>query len=120
MKKIIFTLLLACCAALNAEDCSKSTDACTAGGKKTILSPFLAASSQPLKAAPAAAPAVKAAPAVPPAPEVPAPAAPAAAPAPLQDRAGNISSPLWLLLVGGGLAGLYFYLGGKKKKGKRK
>jgi len=122
MKKIIFPLLLACCSVLNAaEDCAKNTDACTAG-KKTVVSPFLAASAQPVKKAKAAAitPAKKTAPEVKPAPQpaVEASSVPAAAQAPAP--AGTTSSPLWLLLVGAGLAGLYFYLGGKNRKGKKK
>ena len=120
MKKILLPLLLACCSALNAaEDCAKNADACAAG-KKTIVSPFLAASAQPVKKAAAIVPAKKAAPAVQPAPQpaVEASSAPAAAQVPAP--AGNTSSPLWLLLVGAGLAGLYFYLGGKNRKGKRK
>ena len=119
MKKIILPLLLACCATLNAEDCAKNTDACSAG-KKTIVSPFLAASAQPAKAA-AAVPAKKAAgpvrPAVSSAPAVEASSATAPAPAASPVPA---SSPLWLLLVGVGLAALYFYLGGKNGKRKRK
>jgi hypothetical protein len=122
MKKIILPLLLACCSALNAaEDCAKNADACSAG-KKTIVSPFLAASAQPAKKAAApAVPAKKAASAAQPVQPAAAaaPADPAAAQAPVQD-AGRASSPLWLLLVGAGLAALYFYLGGKNKKGKKR
>lgn len=125
MKKILFPLLLACCSALNAaEDCSRSADACSAG-KKTIVSPFLAASAQPRKAAPA--PVAKKAAAVLPAPQAvavssspAAAAAPVQAPAPVLPPAKTTSSPLWLLLVGAGLVGLYFYLGGKNRKGKKK
>ena len=114
MKKILLPLLLACCATLNAEDCAKNTDACTAG-KKTIVSPFLAASARPLKTAepvkkdPAPRPAPLAAPAT----------APVQAPVPARYPETS-SSPLWLLLVGAGIAGLYFYLGGKKAKKAKK
>lgn len=116
MKKIIFPLLLACCAVLHAEDCAKNSDACSAGSKP--VSPFLAASAQPVKttAAPAA---VKPAPAVQPAqaPLAATAAVPAPAPAP---EAGTSSNPLWLLFIGAVFAALYFYLGGKKKRGKRR
>ena len=113
MKKILFLLLLACCAALNAEDCVKNSDACTAGSK--TMSPFLAASALPKQAAAApvkrtalAGPAAAQAAAEPAQPQVPAP-----------EAAKTSSSPLWLLFVGGGFVGLYFYLGGKRKKGKK-
>lgn len=117
MKKIIFPLLLACCATLHAEDCAKNSDACSAGAKHA--SPFLAASAQPVvtTAAPAA---VKAAPAVRQVQPAQAPlAAPAAVPAPAPE-AGTYSSPLWLLFIGAVFAGLYFYLGGNKKRGKKR
>ena len=120
MKKIFLPLLLACCSALYAvEDCAKNTDACTAG-KKTVVSPFLAASAQPVKKAAAIVPAKKREPEIKAAPQpaVEASSSPAAAQVPAP--AGNTSSPLWLLLVGAGLAGLYFYLGGKSRKGKKK
>lgn len=103
-----------------AADCPKNSDACSGGAKSS--SPFLAAS----LAAPAKAEAkpvtVKAA-----------PAAPAKAPvqaAVVQVSSGNAapppaapaksSSPAWLFVVGGGLAGLYFYLSRGSGKGKRK
>lgn len=114
MKKILLPLLLACCAPLNAEDCAKNSDACSSGAK--AVSPFLAASAQPVKttAAPAA---VKPAPAVPPAQAPLASTAAVAVPAP---ETGASSNPLWLLFVGAGMAALYFYLGGRKKRGKRR
>jgi len=102
-----------------AADCPKNSDACSGGSKSS--SPFLAASlAAPAKAEAKAA--VKAA-----------PAAPAKAPvqaAAVQVSSGNAapppaapaksSSPAWLFVVGGGLVGLYFYLAGGPKKGKRK
>lgn len=118
MKKILFPLLLACCLPLSAEDCAKSSDACSAGSKSS--SPFLAASAQPAKTAAApVVPAKKTAPVAQPAVPARTDSAADVIPAPEKEGAGKLSSPLWLLLVGGGLAGLYFYLGGKKKKGKR-
>lgn len=104
-----------------AADCPKNSDACSGGAKSS--SPFLAASlgaavseakAAPVKPAPAA---VKAkAPAQAPAVQVSSvTAADTSAPA-----AGKVSSPAWLFLVAGGLAGLYFYLAGLPRKGKRK
>lgn len=125
MIKYLLPLLLALCpAARAAGDCSKNSDACV--GTK-VASPFAAASlREPL---PPAAPgsggkkaalrqAEPAAPAAEPSPE----AAPAAAPVePGAKPAGEqLGSPLWLLFVGGVLAGLYFYLGAGRKKGRRK
>ena len=118
MKKIIFPLLLACCATLHAEDCAKNSDACSAGAK--AVSPFLAASAQPVVTTAAHAAAVKPAPVVPQVQPAQAPlAATAAVPAPAPE-AGTYSSPLWILFIGAVFAGLYFYLGGKKKRGKRR
>jgi len=102
-----------------AADCPKNSDACSGGARSS--SPFLAASlgaavseaAAPVKTAPAAA---KAAPAQAPAVQVSSvTAADTSAPA-----AGKVSSPAWLFLVAGGLAGLYFYLAGLPRKGKRK
>lgn len=117
MKTIVSSLLLFAAVPLCAQDCAKSADACAA--PKKALSPFLAASAaEPaaVKPAQAAKPALAAAK---PAPEKAAPAvavstAPAAAPG------GAASSPAWLLFVGALLAGLYFYLGAGRGKGKRK
>jgi hypothetical protein len=122
--KLLLTLVLLFCGlsgarAATTADCAKSTDACAASPKK--LSPFLAASAaapalpketvkeKALTANPAPAPAA-----------MPVPTAPAPAPvAPAPSRRGT-SSPLWLLFVGGSVAGLYFYLGAGERKRKRK
>jgi Tfp pilus assembly protein FimV len=102
-----------------AAPCPKNSDACSGGSKSS--SPFLAAS----LAAPAATEAkaaVKTAPAAPAKAPVQAAAvqvssAPAAIPPAVPAKS---SSPAWLFVVGGGLAGLYFYLAGGSKNGKRK
>lgn len=126
MIKYLLPLLLALApAARAAEDCSKGLDACS--GTK-VSSPFAAASlREPL---PPAAPGSggkkaalrQAAPAAGTAAETAPEAAPAAEPAAPETRpAGEqLGSPLWLLFVGGVLAGLYFYLGAGRKKGRRK
>lgn len=128
MIKYLVPLLLALCpAARAAGDCSKSLDAC-AGTK--VSSPFAAASlREPLPPASPGSGGKKAAlrqaaPAVSAPEAVPAAAAPEAAPAPAAPEAKPVGeplgSPLWLLLVGGILAGLYFYLGAGRKRGRRK
>jgi hypothetical protein len=102
MKKLIAVLLLSWypAAARAAADCAKSAEACAAGA--ATLSPFLAASAaQPVKAAAPYEAAVSSA----------APAAP---------TGKNSSNPLWLIFVGGSVAGLYFYLGAGEKKRRRK
>ncbi|HAN03870.1 MAG TPA: hypothetical protein DCW72_07610 [Elusimicrobia bacterium] len=118
MTKYLLPLLLALCpAAYAAENCAKNSDACV--GTK-VSSPFAAASlREPL---PPAAPgsggkkaALRQAAPAPAAEPVQAPAEPEAKPAGEQ-----LGSPLWLLFVGGVLAGLYFYLGAGRKKGRRK
>jgi len=121
---LVLALLLTPAAAPAADDCAKSTDACSAGARQ--VSPFAAASlagSKPAKpalvlkqgAAPEekpAAPKESAAPAqVSTAPEPAAPAAPARR---------DMSSPAWLVFVAGALAGLYFYLRSGAKRGRRK
>jgi hypothetical protein len=116
MIKYLLPLLLALApAALTAEDCA-GLDAC-AGGK--VASPFAAASlREPLPPAAPGSGGKKAAlrqTAPPAAPAAPAPAEPETRPAGEQ-----LGSPLWLLFVGGVLAGLYFYLGAGRKKGRRK
>ncbi|MDD2805208.1 MAG: hypothetical protein PHV33_06605 [Elusimicrobiales bacterium] len=123
MKNFLLTLLLLSpCAALAADDCARSADACSAGAKR--LSPFAAASlSEPRPAAVAAAKKAELKQA--PAPkEAPAAAAQevstAAAPAPAVPARQDLSSPAWLVFVAGALAGLYFYLRGGSKRGRRK
>lgn len=103
-----------------AADCPKNSDACSGGAKSS--SPFLAASLAAPAKAEAKPAAVKAAPAAPAKSPVQAAAVQASsAPAATQPVVpGGPSSPAWLLLVGGGLAGLYFYLSGGQRKAKRK
>jgi len=122
MIKYLFPLLLALApAARAAEDCAKSLDAC-AGTK--VSSPFAAASlREPLPPASPGSGGKKVAlrqavPAPKPAPE----AAPATAPAGPETKpvGEQLGSPLWLLFVGGVLAGLYLYLGAGRKRGRRK
>ncbi|PKM98465.1 MAG: hypothetical protein CVU79_03160 [Elusimicrobia bacterium HGW-Elusimicrobia-3] len=123
MIKYLLPLMLALCpAARAAEDCSKSLDAC-AGSK--VTSPFAAASlREPLPPASPGSGGKKAAlrqaapAAVPAAPE----AEPAQAPVAPEARpvSEQLGSPLWLLFVGGVLAGLYLYLGAGRKRGRRK
>lgn len=121
MKKQIIALALmtSALAPLSAADCEKNSDACSAGTKRS--SPFLEAS---LSGSPAPAPdeknrssSVPAAAAAPAAASSPAPAAAGAVPA---QQGGELSSPAWLVLVAGGVAGLYFYLGGGARKRERK
>ncbi|OGR77003.1 MAG: hypothetical protein A2X32_06895 [Elusimicrobia bacterium GWC2_64_44] len=113
-------LLLTPCAAPAADDCAKSTDACSAGAKQ--LSPFAAASLAKDEAPRSRVPVLKQAPA----PSESAPQAPAAvstAPAPAAPAAASrqaLSSPAWLVFVAGALAGLYFYLRSGSKRGRRK
>lgn len=130
MKKLSLLLLLALPAAVPAADnCAKNADAC-AGGKK-ISSPFAAASLAEIKQGrikkePELKPAARK---KAPEPEpVPGPAAQEAAPAAstaavaaaqLPVQAKELSSPFWLFFVGGSLAGLYFYLRGGARKGRR-
>ena len=117
----LLLVLLLPCAAAYAEDCAKNSDACSAANKK--LSPFLEASAAEQKPpAPASGPLKRTSlrqaevrqPAIVPAPAEP--AAPSAAPA----ASRNVSSPLWLLFVCGGVAGLYFYLRGGARRGRKK
>ncbi|OGR43710.1 MAG: hypothetical protein A2X35_08600 [Elusimicrobia bacterium GWA2_61_42] len=123
MKTLLLALIFCCCAATaraeTAADCPKNSDACS--GARKDLSPFLAASAaEPapaprpaaLKKAPARVPAETLAPAA----EVAlSSAAAASVPGPV-----TFSNPLWLLFIGGGMAGLYFYLGGAAKKRRNK
>lgn len=130
MKKLSLLLLLALPAAVPAaDDCAKNADAC-AGGKK-ISSPFAAASLAELKQGrikkePELKPAPRRkAPELKPAPEpaaqeaAPAASTAAAAELPAPAAAKELSSPFWLFFVGGSLAGLYFYLRGGARKGRR-
>lgn len=123
MKTLFLAFLFCCCAAPvraeTAADCPKNSDACS--GVRKDLSPFLAASA----AEPAPAPRPAAARKVPAGvlTGIPAPAAEVAlssaaavsVPGPV-----TFSNPLWLLFIGGGMAGLYFYLGGAAKKRRNK
>jgi len=125
-KTALLLILLLPCAVFAAGDCAKNSDACSSGSKK--LSPFLAASAaDPKTGAPAPGPLKQAslrqstrrqAALVPEQVEISTPAAePEAAPA--QDTAS--SSPLWLVFVALGVAGLYFYLrGNARKRGRKK
>jgi hypothetical protein len=112
---IAAVLLLFCLAPGRAADCSKNSDACSAARKDS--SPFLAAAATvPPTAQPSA---------VGRSPDRSSPAAPAEAPVSAADAAvpsvpGTFSRPGWLIFIGGVVAGLYFYLGGGAKKGKRK
>ncbi len=124
---LLLTLFCAFAAPAPAVDCSKNTDACSAGSKK--LSPFVEASlgqnlpppapaaalkrKAVLKQGPAARPAEQAAP-----PREPVPAS-----APVREPGEQkLSSPLWLGFIGGGLAMLYYYLAGgrRRRKGGKK
>ena len=134
MKTILTALLLLAAAPLRATDpgCAQTADACSA--KSGPVSPFTAASLREAlppaasaagktraalrqaeaKTAKAAAP--EPAPAAAP---VEAPETPAAPAIPAQAAAG-LSNPLWLLFIGAGISGLYFYLAGPARKGRRK
>ncbi|MDA8131555.1 MAG: hypothetical protein M0011_08640 [Elusimicrobia bacterium] len=128
MKTTLILALLLAAPALRAADpgCAKSADACSAGSKRT--SPFVAASlREPLPPATSAAGKTRAAMRqAEPKPEkeaakTPAPE-PASAPAPEVPVSGapGLSSPLWLLFIGTGVSGLYFYLSGPTRRGKKK
>jgi len=124
MIKYLLPLLLALAPATRAaEDCSKSLDACSGGSK--VSSPFAAASlREPLPPASPGSGGKKAALRQAAPVKEPAPAAaaePARAPVEPEPPAGEpLGSPLWLLFVGGVLAGVYFYLGAGRKRGRRK
>ena len=105
-------LLLFCLAPARAVDCSKNSDACSAGQKK--LSPFLAAAAAPVP--PAAQPAAVGRVPVQSRADAPVSTADAAVPSGPE----TFSNPGWLIFIGGAVAGLYFYLGGGAKKGKKK
>ena len=127
MKKLTLLLLLALPVSAPADDsCAKNSDACS-GGKKQF-SPFAAASLSEMERAqdarrPELKPGpVKKEPELEPAPEkkAGAPQASAVPQAASAAAARELSSPLWLFFVGGSLAGLYFYLRGGSRKGRRK
>jgi len=129
-------LLLLPAAVFADPNCDKNSDACSAGNKK--LSPFLQAvsaaqdASAQTSSAPTREPREKLAggrvtagrkkasmrqaelSTAPAAVEVSsaAPAAPA--------DGGSASSPAWLIFVAAGIAGLYFYINGGKRRGRRK
>ena len=122
MKTMILLLLTLTprAALVAAEDCAKNADACSGGGAR--LSPFVAASLDERRPPAASAGRRAELKPAPPAPRAPEQAAvsTASAAAPEAAPAGEkLSSPLWLLFVGGALALLYFYLG-SKRKGRRK
>ena len=107
--------------AYSAEDCAKNADACAASSKSS--SPFLqAASAEPAPAAQPKKAARRRAPALVPAAASTVPASvdvsTGALPAPEEKRSS--SSPLWLILVAAGLLGLYAYLNGGRRRGRRK
>lgn len=114
MRKIIFTLalLFSGAAAFAQADCSKQTEACSAGSK--ARSPFVEASLResvpPHMEAKAKKTAAEAA-------AVSTAAVPAGVPA---ETGGELSSPAWLLLVLAGFTALYFYLSGGAKRRKKK
>ena len=124
---VLALLLLLPAAAMSAEDCAKSSDACRGGARN--LTPFLQAVAA---AENGNAPATAKTPAEKPRAKrqaaAPAPAAPAAAPDPVEVSTaapaaapqGGYSSPLWLLFVGALLAGVYFYLSGGRRRGRRR
>lgn len=131
MKKYFPTLLLIplLAAAAAAEDCAKNADACSQSGKK--LSPFVQASLREartpdpagkpgaaLRQAPPAKPRAELKPA--PVPSAAAVSSAPAAAAPAAPAKEGLSSPLWLFFVAGSLAGLYFYLRGGTKRGRKR
>ncbi|MDA8242990.1 MAG: hypothetical protein M0025_02590 [Elusimicrobia bacterium] len=126
MKTALLFALLLLPPALRAADpgCAKSADACSAGKKQT--SPFVAASlREPFPPATSAAGKTRAAMRqAEPEPRKEADKAPAPEPAPAPEApssgAPGLSNPLWLLFIGSGISGLYFYLSGPNRRGKRK
>ncbi|OGR66016.1 MAG: hypothetical protein A2X31_12410 [Elusimicrobia bacterium GWB2_63_22] len=122
MKIRVLTLLLLLPAfAYSAEDCAKNADACAASAKSA--SPFLqAAAAEPAPAPQPKKVSRRRVPALVPAAASTAPAAvevsSGALPAPAEK--GAASSPLWLILVASGLLGLYAYLNGGRRRGRRK
>ena len=106
---------------LYSSDCPENSDACSTGSKK--LSPFVEASLRE-SAPPHTEGTVKKT--IPPEKQAAAPAvtvffstAPAAQAGPAE-AGGKLSSPVWVLIVIAGVAGLYFYLRGGTQKRRRK
>jgi hypothetical protein len=112
---LFFTAALLPASALGG--CPKGREACPASAKKT--SGFLKTVEAAQKAPSPAAAEQKAVPAKP--PETPVSVADAAAaPKSPESAQGGPSKSAWLLLVGGGLAALYYYLKEGKRKGRKK
>ncbi|MCX5793277.1 MAG: hypothetical protein NTY45_13845 [Elusimicrobia bacterium] len=133
MKHLILSLFCPAAAALllcaasqkTAQDCSKTSDACSAA--PAARSPFLEASANPDRAVASHKPgkAVKkaeqaqAAPAQPAAAAVEVATAPAVPASPAaEQKTSAFSNPLWTFFAAGGLGGLYMYL--KNGSGKRR
>ena len=113
---LFFTAALLPTAARSEGGCS-GREACAASAKKT--SGFLKTVEAAQKAPSPAAAEQKAVPAKP--PETPVSVADAAAaPKSPESAQGGPSKSAWLLLVGGGLAALYYYLKEGKRKGRKK
>ena len=114
MRITALLLLLPLCAALpsssGAADCQNNSGSCSDGAKKQL--PFLEAA----QAAASAAAAEKKGPAAP----APAAAAVQVSSAPATAPDSGFSRPQWLIFVGAALAGLYIYLRGGVKKGRKK
>ncbi len=125
MKHLILSLfcpaaaaLLLCAASQKpAQDCSKTSDACSAA--PAARSPFLEASANPDRPVASHYPgkAVKKAEQAPAAVAVTTASAVPAAPA-AEQKTSAFSNPLWTFFAAGGLGGLYMYL--KSGSGKRR
>lgn len=117
MKTFLATILLVCSLApARAVDCAKNADACSASQKP--LSPFLEAAAA--EAASPPRPAAVKENAIPLRAEAPSEGAVLSAAAAVPAVPQTFSSPFWLVFIGGSVAGLYLYLGGGAKKGKKK
>jgi len=120
IRALALVLLLPVCAAA-AEDCAKNSDACAASAKPS--SPFLqAAAAEPAPATEPKKVSRRRVPALVPATvsttQASVEVSTGALPAPAEKR--SASSPLWLILVAAGLLGLYAYLNGGRRRGRRK